>query len=130
MLDSPDVIEYKQDAKVSCTSNADCAAAGLETWKNDDETTGGFGCPGMGAATVYPIYCSSKHVGGVLGKGGRLTVVGNQTKTPGPLLEQHVYSMNYSAKNPKIDKNELGTLHYVNAEGQAKLGEGTRLVYT
>lgn len=121
-VDAGDEVKFQPAmTKVPCSYDAQCKAAGLPTWVDGVARPGAYHCPGMNDNCFDPST-------GKYAKVGQLVVSKKQEQPPGPQIEQDLYSVAYSASSSgsgavaPIDKSLLGSVHFVNTQGQAPLG--------
>lgn len=121
-VDAGDHVKFQPAvAKVPCSYDAQCKAAGLPTWVDGVPRPGAYHCPGLNDHCFDPS--SGKYA-----KVGQLVVSKKPEEVLGPRVEQDLYSVAYSASGggsgaaAPIDKSLLGGVHYVDAKGQAPLG--------
>lgn len=109
LVNAGDVVKF-QSAKVSCSGDGQCEAAGLPTWINGVARPGAYHCPKPGG------YCFDP-------SSGQYAEVGKLTTTPGPTppvgkqIERSSYSLNYD--HGPIDTSVLGRVSYVDEAGSA-----------
>lgn len=120
-VDAGDHVKFQPAvAKVPCSYDAQCKAAGLPTWVDGVPRPGAYHCPGMNDHCFDPST-------GKYAKVGQLVVSKNLEEAPGPQIERNLYSVAYSASSggsgatAPIDKSLLGSVHFVNANEQAPL---------
>lgn len=121
-VDAGDQVKFQPAvAKVPCSYDAQCKAAGLPTWVDGIPRPGAYHCPGLNDHCFDPST-------GKYAKVGQLVVSKKLEEAPGPQIEQDLYSVAYSTSSGgsgaagPIDKSLLGGVHYVDPEGQAPLG--------
>lgn len=107
-------------AKVPCSYDAQCKAAGLPTWVGGVSRPGAYHCPGLNDHCFDPS--TDKYA-----KVGQLVVTKKLEDVPEPQIEQELYSVAYSDSHEgsgavaPINTSLLGNVHYVDSTGQALL---------
>jgi hypothetical protein len=120
-VDAGDQVKFQPAvAKVPCSYDGECKAAGLPTWVDGVPRPGAYHCPGPDDHCFDPST-------GKYAKVGQLVVSKKLEEAPGPQIEQDLYSVAYTTSSggsgaaAPIDKSLLGGVHYVDPEGQAPL---------
>ena len=120
-VDAGDQVKFQPAmAKVPCSYDGQCKAAGLPTWVDGVPRPGAYHCPGPDDHCFDPST-------GKYAKVGQLVVSKKLEEAPGPQIEQDLYSVAYTTSSggsgaaAPIDKSLLGGVHYVDPEGQAPL---------
>ena len=120
-VDAGDQVKFQPAmAKVPCSYDGQCKAAGLPTWVDGVPRPGAYHCPGPDDHCFDPST-------GKYAKVGQLVVSKKLEEAPGPQIEQDLYSVAYTTSSggsgaaAPIDKSLLGGVHYVDPEGQATL---------